>query len=264
MPVRFVIIGGGPAGIQAATHAARLGAEVTLVERDVMGGSANLWDCIPSKAMIATGGVIGVTRRGHALGLTCTSATLDLPALAERIGVISSYLERSVTELLTSQEVRVVRGRATLKGPHDVVVETSEGRILELDAEVAAALEADFLSTGVVLYKGARATGVNVKDDGLVVECNDGRMVHGSHALLAIGPVPNSEGLGLEAAGVDVDDAGYVPVNQHCQSNVSHIYAAGDLSGKLPLASVASTQGRKVAEHVMGLHTRQHRHLDYD
>jgi dihydrolipoamide dehydrogenase len=132
------------------------------------------------------------------------------------------------------------------------------------DPEVAAALEADFLSTGVVLYKGARATGVTVKDDGVVVECNDGRLVDGSHALLAIGPCPNSEGLGLEAAGVDVDEGGYVPVNQHCQSNVSHIYAAGDLSGKLPLASVASTQGRKVAQHVMGLHTRQHRHLDYD
>jgi dihydrolipoamide dehydrogenase len=129
---------------------------------------------------------------------------------------------------------------------------------------VAAALEADFLSTGVVLYKGARAVGVTVKDDGVVVECNDGRMVEGSHALLAIGPVPNSEGLELASAGVDVDEGGYVPVNQHCQSNVSHIYAAGDLSGKLPLASVASTQGRKVAEHVMGLHTRQHRHLDYD
>ena len=78
VPVRFVIIGGGPAGIQAATHAARLGAEVTLVERDIMGGSANLWDCIPSKAMIATGGVIGVTRRGHALGLTITGPLFHL------------------------------------------------------------------------------------------------------------------------------------------------------------------------------------------
>src|SRR5437588_11790291 len=104
MPVRFVIIGGGPAGIQAATHAARLGAEVTLVERDVMGGAANLWDCIPSKAMIATGGVIGVTGRGRALGPTCAGATLDLPALAERVGVRGRYPGRSVTELLTRQE----------------------------------------------------------------------------------------------------------------------------------------------------------------
>ena len=105
---------------------------MTLVERDIMGGAANLWDCIPSKAMIATGGVIGVTGRGRALGLTCTGATLDLPALAERIGMISGYLERSVTDLLTSQEVRVVRGRGTFKGPRQVVVETSEGRVLEL------------------------------------------------------------------------------------------------------------------------------------
>src|SRR5207244_11201265 len=104
VPVRFVIVGGGPAGLNAATHAARLGAEVALVERDVMGGAANLWDCIPSKAMIATGGVIGVTGRGRALGLTCTGATLDLPALAERIGMLSGYLERSVTDLLNSQE----------------------------------------------------------------------------------------------------------------------------------------------------------------
>jgi NAD(P)H dehydrogenase (quinone) len=53
-------------------------------------------------------------------------------------------------------------------------------------------------------------------------------------------------------------------VNHHCQSNVPHVYAAGDLSGKLPLSSVASMQGRKVAEHVMDFHTRAHRHLDYE
>jgi dihydrolipoamide dehydrogenase len=82
--------------------------------------------------------------------------------------------------------------------------------------------------------------------------------------LLAVGALPNSEALGLEEAGVEADAHGYVRVNHHCQSNVRHIYAAGDLSGKLPLASVAWMQGRKVAEHVMGLHTRQHRHLDYD
>ncbi len=85
-----------------------------------------------------------------------------------------------------------------------------------------------------------------------------------SHAVLAIGSVPNTEGLGLEAAGVETGGGGYVTINHHCQSNVDHIYAAGDVSGKLPLSSVASMQGRKVAEHVMGLQKVTHRHLDYD
>ncbi len=76
--------------------------------------------------------------------------------------------------------------------------------------------------------------------------------------------MPNSEGLGCDDAGVDVDERGYVPGNRHCQTNVPHIYSAGDLSGRLPLSSVAAMQGRKIAEHVMGLTARAHRHLDYD
>jgi NAD(P)H dehydrogenase (quinone) len=131
------------------------------------------------------------------------------------------------------------------------------------DPEVAATLEEDFLRRGVRLLKGARAERIDCDGQSVVVHCDDGRAVKGSHALLAIGSIPNSEQLGLEEAGVKVD-GGYVPINHHCQSNVPHIYAAGDLSGKLPLSSVASIQGRKVAEHVMGLHTREHRHLDYD
>ncbi|MEY2554610.1 MAG: hypothetical protein QOC57_2470, partial [Ilumatobacteraceae bacterium] len=100
--------------------------------------------------------------------------------------------------------------------------------------------------------------------DAVVVRCDDGRVVHSSHAVLAIGSIPNSDGLGLDAAGVDVDSGGFVTINRHCQSNVAHIYAAGDVSGKLPLSSVAAMQGRKVAEHVMGLSKVAHRHLDYD
>jgi len=132
------------------------------------------------------------------------------------------------------------------------------------DPEVAAALEQDFVQRGVMLLKGARAMGVEREGASVVVHCDDGRKAAGTHTLLAIGSLPNSEDLGLEDAGVEVDDGGYVPINHHCQSNVDHIYAAGDLSGKLPLSSVAAMQGRKIAEHVMGLHTRDHRHLDYD
>jgi dihydrolipoamide dehydrogenase len=133
------------------------------------------------------------------------------------------------------------------------------------DPEVAAALEDELLHRGVQLLKGARADGIErTEGGGVAVHCTDGRVAAGSHALLAIGSIPNSDGLGLDAAGVDVDAGGYVPINHHCVSNVPHIYAAGDVSGKLPLSSVAAMQGRKIAEHVMGLHTRVHRHLDYD
>jgi pyruvate/2-oxoglutarate dehydrogenase complex dihydrolipoamide dehydrogenase (E3) component len=132
------------------------------------------------------------------------------------------------------------------------------------DPEVAAVLETDFSRRGVHLLKGARAVGVDQTDGGVVVRCDDGRMVDGSHALLAIGSVPNSEGLGLETAGVEVAEGGTVPINRHCQTNVPHIFAAGDLSGKLPLSSVAAMQGRKVAEYVVGGHTVAHRHPNYD
>ena len=342
MPVRFLIIGGGPAGNTAATYAARLGAEVTVVERDIVGGAAHLLDCIPSKTMIATGGAMSFTRDMHGMGLEPTTvAEVDTDALTDRIEGIKNHLQRGKVELLTSQGVRLVIGTARFTGSHEAEITTAEGtervvfdaalvatgsrpripdwchpdgeRILTTrdcyppkvfpksvvligsgvtgvefvhmfssfgaevalvvsrqqvlpgkDPEVAAVLEADFIRRGVRLVMGARAVAIEQDDDGVVVCCDDGRQVRATHAVLAIGSVPNSSDLGLEAAGVEMDGSGYIPINHHCITNVGHIYAAGDVSGKLPLSSVASMQGRKVAEHVMGLHTREHRHLDYD
>ena len=80
MATRLVIIGGGPAGHTAASHAARLGAEVTLVERDIIGGAAHLWDCIPSKAMIATGGALAAVARSPEMGLAEVATTVDVEA----------------------------------------------------------------------------------------------------------------------------------------------------------------------------------------
>src|SRR5262249_57362953 len=121
-----------------------------------------------------------------------------------------------------------------------------------------------FLRGGVKLWKGAGASAIGREDDKVFIAADDGRAVDGSHALLCIGSVPNTEGLGCETAGVVVDDRGYISGNRHCQTNVPHIYSAGDVSGRLPLSSVAAMQGRKIAEHVMGLTARAHRHLDYD
>jgi dihydrolipoamide dehydrogenase len=337
----FVIVGGGPAGNTAATTAARLGAEVTLIERDIVGGAAHLWDCIPSKAMIATAGAMGFIERSRGMGLGEVTARLDFEALKSRIREIEQRLENNVVQLLSSQSVRMLKGTGAFVDPHRVAVTTIDGpieveadavlistgsrpripdwatvdgeRVLttrhayppaelpehlvvigsgvtgvefvhmfsslgskvtlivsrqqvlpQKDAEVAAALETELLDRGVRLLKGARAEGIDRTADGVTVRCDDGRVVKGSHTLLAIGSIPNSDGLGLDAAGVKVDDGGFVTIDRHCVTSVPHIYAAGDLSGKLPLSSVASMQGRKIAEHVMGQQSRTHRHLDYD
>jgi dihydrolipoamide dehydrogenase len=147
----------------------------------------------------------------------------------------------------------------------EVTLIVSRQQVLpQKDSEVAAALEDELLHRGVHLYKGARAVGIDRLDGGVTVRCDDGRTANGTHALLAIGSIPNSEDLGLADAGVDVDQGGYVPVDESCLTNVPGIYAAGDLSGKLPLSSVASMQGRRIAEHLMGIQSRDRRQLDYD
>ena len=132
--LRFVIIGGGPGGNTAATHAARLGAEVTIIEQDVIGGAAHLWDCIPSKAMIATGGALASVRRSPEMGLTGAAASVDPAALRARIEAIETKLEDGVRGLLDSQGVTILRGTGRLKGPHEVVADTADG-VVELEAD---------------------------------------------------------------------------------------------------------------------------------
>ena len=125
-------------------------------------------------------------------------------------------------------------------------------------------LEQEFLERGVELLKGAKASSIECWEKGVRVGCTDGRSLEGSHVLLAVGSVPNTEDMGLDTAGVVMDEAGYIPIDQDCRTNIPHIYAAGDVSGKLPLSSVASMQGRRVAYDVMGLGGLNHRELDYD
>src|SRR4051794_35497711 len=135
MPHRFVIIGGGPAGNQAATTAARLGAEVTLIERDIVGGAAHLLDCIPSKAMIATGGAMNDMRRASSMGLVHVDAQLDFEALRSRISTIETRLEGSVRTLLQSQGVRLLQGTGRVVDPHHVEVVEVDGATQTIEAD---------------------------------------------------------------------------------------------------------------------------------
>lgn len=326
----LLIIGGGPAGTQAATTAAARGARVTLVEKDIVGGAAHLWDCIPSKTMAASALRHTSVRNAVKLGLVNDPGTVDTTVLASRIKDITADINSNWVELLSSQDVALVEGFGRLIGSNKAVITAADGqettvsfdkallstgsapripdwapvdgsRVLTTrhaydlgevpdhlvvigsgvtgvefvhifeslgskvslvvsrqqilphrDAEVAAVLEEDFMERGVKLVIGARAERIEVEEDTVAVFCDDGRVVKGSHALLAVGSVPLTDGLGLDEAGVQHED-GYITVDEYQRTSNPDIYAAGDVTGQMPLSSVASMQGRKIARHAMEL-----------
>ena len=326
----LLIIGGGPAGTQAATTAAAKGARVTLIEKDIVGGAAHLWDCIPSKTMAASALRHTSIRNAAKLGLVTDPARVDPSVLSERIKVITRNINQNWISLLSSQQVDLIQGTARFVSANEAHIETVDGtrrvefdkamistgsapripdwapvdgeRVLTTrhcydlglipehivvigsgvtgvefvhifeslgsdvslvvsrqqilphrDAEVAAVLEADFIERGVRLVIGARAEGIDVDGGEVSVICDDGRVIRGSHALLAVGSTPLSDDLGLDAAGVKVASGGYVEVDEYQRTSAPSIYAAGDVTGQMPLSSVASMQGRKIARHALEL-----------
>jgi NAD(P)H dehydrogenase (quinone) len=134
-----------------------------------------------------------------------------------------------------------------------VTVVASRDRVLPYeDADAAWVLEESFAERGVRLVKNARAESVIRTDDGVLVTMTDGRAVEGSHALITIGSVPNTGGLGLERVGIDLGRGDYLSVDRVSRTSVPGIYAAGDCTGLLPLASVAAMQGRIAMYHALG------------
>jgi dihydrolipoamide dehydrogenase len=165
----------------------------------------------------------------------------DLPDLPSHLIVIgsgvtgaefaSAYLAMGVAVTLVSSRDRVM--------PHE-------------DADAATAIERVFRARGMDILNNSRAAGVRRTADGVEVTLADGRMVTGSHALLAVGSIPNTTGLCLAEYGVTVDPGGYLHVDRVSRTNVPGIYAAGDCTGVLPLASVAAMQGRIAMWHALG------------
>jgi dihydrolipoamide dehydrogenase len=134
-----------------------------------------------------------------------------------------------------------------------VTLVSSRDRVLPgEDPDAAEVIEQVFTSRGGTLIKRARASAVRRSDDGVLVELLDGRVVHGSHALMCVGSVPNTPDLGLEHVGVELNADGYIGVDRVSRTNIPSIYAAGDCTGVLLLASVAGMQGRIAMWHALG------------
>jgi dihydrolipoamide dehydrogenase len=143
-----------------------------------------------------------------------------------------------------------------------VTVVASRDQILpHEDSDAAAVLEDALAERGVTLVKNARAGSVTrtsrtrggqPPDDGVLIKMTDGRTVEGSHALMTVGSVPNTSGLGLERVGIELGPGDYLQVDRVSRTTVPGIYAAGDCTGLMLLASVAAMQGRIAMYHALG------------
>ena len=135
----------------------------------------------------------------------------------------------------------------------DVVLVSSRDRVLPgEDADAAQVIDDVFRRRGMTVMARSRAVSAVRDGDGVLVTLADGREVRGSHCLMAVGSIPNTEGLGCEDAGVRLSSSGHVQVDRVSRTSVRGVYAAGDCTGVLPLASVAAMQGRIAMWHALG------------
>ncbi len=145
---RVAILGGGPGGYEAALVAAQLGARVTVVDSDGIGGSAVVTDCVPSKTLIATSELMTELAGAPELGVkfedregdTAHQVTVDLGRVNERVKKLAADQSADIAGRLEREDVRVVRGRGRLSGNDTVEVELAEGgtETIEADAVLVA------------------------------------------------------------------------------------------------------------------------------
>ena len=135
----------------------------------------------------------------------------------------------------------------------EVTLVSSRDRVLPgEDADAAEVLEQVFHRRGMTVLGKSRMAAVERRGDTVVVSLEDGRTVEGSHCLLALGSIPKTDSLGLDTAGVITDDGGFVKVDRVSRTSARGVYAAGDCTGVLMLASVAAMQGRIAMWHALG------------
>ena len=339
-----VVVGGGPGGYEAALVAAQLGAAVTLVCRDGLGGAAVLTDCVPSKTLISTSDFLSRFELAAGLGVRVGGASpgtqpvathgheasADLVAVNERILGLAAAQSHDIEARLETVGVRICRGVGRLVSPAKVSISLASGATEELaadvvlvatgaaprmmdsalpdreriltwqdiyalselpkrlivvgsgvtgaelahaylglgsevvlvssrdrvlpgeDADAATVIENVFRRRGMQVMNRSRAAGARRVGNSVVVTLEDGREVTGSHLLLAVGSIPQTADVGLAEAGVALNDSGHISVDRVSRTSVRGVYAAGDCTGVLPLASVAAMQGRIAMSHALG------------
>ena len=134
MSVKVIVIGGGPGGYIAALRAAALGGEVSLVEKENLGGTCLNWGCIPSKIMKNSADVLLKCKEAEHLGIQITGEiTPDMPALMARKEKILASQRKGIDGLLSSRGVTVEMGCGRIAAPGKVEVTDDQGNVKTLE-----------------------------------------------------------------------------------------------------------------------------------
>nr|WP_256882728.1 NAD(P)H-quinone dehydrogenase [Arthrobacter sp. STN4] len=165
----------------------------------------------------------------------------DLDELPEELIVVGS----GVTGAEFASAFNGLGSKVTLISSRDQVLPGE-------DSDAAAVLEQVFERRGLRVLSRSRAQSVERTDDGVTVTLGDGSQVTGTHCLVCVGSIPNTSGMGLEAAGVELTPSGHIKVDGVSRTSAPNVYAAGDCTGVLALASVAAMQGRIAVAHLLG------------
>ncbi|GAB2898943.1 NAD(P)H-quinone dehydrogenase [Streptomyces mayteni] len=196
-------------------------------------------DCV----LIATGGQpreLPDARPDGERILTWTQV-YDLKELPEELIVVGS----GVTGAEFAGAYQALGSRVTLVSSRDRVLPGE-------DPDAAAVLEDVFRRRGMNVMARSRAASAKRVGDRVEITLADGRTISGTHCLMAVGAIPNTADMGLEEAGVKLRDSGHIWTDKVSRTTAPGVYAAGDCTGVLALASVAAMQGRIAMYHFLG------------
>jgi dihydrolipoamide dehydrogenase len=318
--MHIVVLGGGPGGYGAAFEAARLGADVTLIERERLGGTCLNWGCIPTKTILRSAHIVADTRDAAEFGLDAAVASVDVPALRSRKERVVDELVGQVESSAKRLKVRVVTGEGKLTSPKAVEVTAPDGAtetfdgdavilatgstvfrlpnidhdlegvwtsddavslseipkdiviigggviglefacayaafgsvvtVVELmeqvlpgnDKRVVRQTQAALEALGVEFHLGDAVSSVERHDGRMRCTLRSGAAIESDVVMSAVGRMPNAAGFGFEEAGVEFDRRA-VAVDEHLRTNISGVYAIGDVIGGMMLAHVAEEEG---------------------
>ena len=339
MSKHLAILGAGPGGYVAAIRAAQLGARVTVIENQALGGVCLNWGCIPSKALLSVVELGDKAKKAKELGLQLEgSVAYDAAVMVARKNKVVSNLVKGIATLFKTWNIAHIEGTGELLDARTIRITKADGsdtqvradglivatgsswpnlplfpidgtqimtskqaldlatipasllivgggvegcefaalysglgthvtmvellpRLLPLeDEEISQMTERELKKRGVDIHTSVTVDSI-VRESGLVTaHLRNGLSFNVEQVLVSVGRGFNTRGIGVEKAGIEIGSRGEVLVNDRMETNVTGVYAIGDVVGKAMLAHVASAQGKVAAENFLG-HPRT---IDYD